>query len=159
MAATTTVIGNITQDIELRFTQAGKAFCGVTVAVNDRRRNRQTGEMEDGPTWFARGTLWGEMAEHVAESLGKGARVIGHGKIVQREFEHQGQKRTSVEIDFDAFGPDLRWATAQVTRSQRAGGGSGGGFGAPAGVGSSGESLGAQGGFGDPGEFGSPEPF
>lgn len=128
MTATTTVIGNVTQDIELRFTQAGKAFCGVTVAVNDRRRNRQTGEMEDGPTWFARGTLWGDMAENVSQSLGKGSRVIGHGKIVQREFEHQGQKRTSVEIDFEAFGPDLRFATATVTRAQsqqRTGNGSG----------------------------------
>jgi len=161
MAATTTVIGNITQDIELRFTQAGKAFCGVTVAVNDRRRNRQTGEMEDGPTWFARGTLWGEFAEHVTQSLGKGSRVIGHGKIVQREFEHQGQKRTSVEIDFDAFGPDLRFASAQVTRSQRDGGGSGGGFGAPAGVGPSGEGFGPENSDasafgGGSGEFGEP---
>lgn len=157
MAATTTVIGNITQDIELRSTQAGKAFCGVTVAVNDRRRNRQTGEMEDGPTWFARGTLWGEMAEHVAQSLGKGSRVIGHGRIVQREFEHQGQKRSAVEIEFDAFGPDLRWATATVVRAQQ--GGSGAGSGAGMGDWSTPTQNGAQGGDfsgGGSGDFGQP---
>lgn len=124
--ATTTVVGNIVQDLELRFTSAGKPFCGVTVAVNDRRRNRQTGEMEDGPTWFARGTLWGEFAEQVAQSVGKGSRVIGHGKIVQRDYETKaGEKRSTVEIDFDAFGPDLRFATAQVTRASQKGQGGG----------------------------------
>lgn len=137
MASTTTVVGNIANEIEMKFTNAGKPFCAVTVAVNDRRWNRQTGEMEDGPTWFARGTIWGEFAEHVHQSLGKGSRVIGHGKIVQRNFETKdGEKRNSVEIDFDALGPDLRWATAQVTRASQHG--SNGGFGSGAGVGSSG---------------------
>lgn len=158
MMATTTVVGNVAQDIELRYTNAGKAFCGVTVAVNEKKFNRQTSQYEDGPTWFARGTLWGEMAENVHQSVGKGSRVIGHGKLVQREFEHQGQKRTVVEIDFDAFGPDLRWATAQVTRKQ-AGAANGAGFGgssqpewtqpSPA------DSDASQGGFGGD-DFGSP---
>lgn len=135
--ATTTVVGNIVQDIELRHTNAGKPFCNVTVAVNEKKFNRQTNQWEDGPTWFARGTLWGDMAEHVHQSVGKGSRVIGHGKIGQRDFEDkQGNKRSSVEIEFDAFGPDLRFATAQVTRASQHG--SGGGFGSGAGVGSSG---------------------
>lgn len=120
MAAETTAIGNIISDIELRYTTAGKAFAAVTIAVNDRRRNRDTGEMEDGPTWFARGTVWGDMATNAAATLSKGMRAIGHGRIRQRDYETQdGQKRTSVEVEWDALGPDLRWAQAQVQRNQR----------------------------------------
>lgn len=118
MASMTTVVGNVVNDIELRFTQSGKAVANVTVAVNDKKFNRQTNTYEDGPTWFARGTLWGELAEHVHQSVGKGARVIGYGRIVQRDFETKaGEKRSAVEVEFDAFGPDLRFATANVTRT------------------------------------------
>ena len=138
--ATTAFVGNLVNEIELKTTTQGKSFANVTVAVNEKRRNRQTGEFEDGPTWFARGTLWGEMAENVHASVGKGSRVIASGKIVQRDWEDQnGNKRSSVEIEFDGFGPDLRFATAQVTRRQRQDaqngfGGqnpTGGGFGSP----------------------------
>lgn len=118
--AETTAVGNLTDDPQLKFTNAGKAFVSVTVAVNEKRFNKQTNQYEDGDTWFARGTVWGEFAEHVAGSLHKGMRVIGHGKIKQRNYQtKEGEKRSSVEIDFDALGPDLRFATAQVTRAHR----------------------------------------
>jgi single-strand DNA-binding protein len=135
--ATTTVVGNIAQEIELRYTNAGKPYASVVVAVNEKKFNKQTNQYEDGETWFARGTLWGEFAENVNQSLGKGSRVIGHGRLKQRNYEtKQGEKRSAVEIEFDSFGPDLRFATAQVTRASQHG--SGGGFGSGAGVGSSG---------------------
>lgn len=141
--ASTTVIGNLAQAIELRYTNAGKAFASVTVAVNEKRFNKQTNQYEDGDTWFARGILWGEFAEHVHQSLDKGSRVIGHGRLKQRNFETKdGDKRSVVEIEFDAFGPDLRFATAQVTRAQQ--GGSGASSGAGANPWASGGGFGAQ---------------
>lgn len=120
--ASTTVLGNIVSDLELRFTNSGKALANVTVAVNEKKFNRQTNQYEDGETWFARGTLWGSLAENAANSLSKGDRVIGSGRIRQRDYEtKQGEKRTSVELEFDSFGPDLRFATATVLRAQNGG--------------------------------------
>lgn len=128
MHSTTVVVGNIVNDIDLKFTNAGKAFASVTVAVNEKKFNKQTNQYEDGETWFARGILWGGLAENVHQSLGKGSRAIGHGRLKQRNFETKdGDKRSVVEIEFEAFGPDLRFATAQVTRTQARG--QGGGFG------------------------------
>lgn len=118
MTATTTVIGNTTSDIEIRYTQAGKAVGNVTVAVSDRKFDRQTNQWVDGDVWFARCTMWGELAEHAAGSIPKGTRVIGSGRIVQRDWEDKdGQKRSSVEVTLDEIGASLRYATAQVARA------------------------------------------
>lgn len=118
MTATTTLIGNTTSDLELRYTQNGKAVGNVTVAVADRKFDRQANEWVDGDTWFARCTIWGELAEHVAGSLPKGTRVIAEGRIGQRDYEdREGNKRTTVEVTIDEIGPSLKYATATVTRS------------------------------------------
>lgn len=133
MTATTTLIGNTTSDIELRYTQNGKAVGNVTIAVADRKFDRAKNEWVDGDTWFARCTLWGEVAEHAAGSLPKGTRVIAEGRIGQRDYEDRdGNRRTSVEVTVDEIGASLRYATAQVTRSQGQGG-RGGASSAPAG--------------------------
>lgn len=126
MAAQTTLIGNLASDVELRYTNTGKPVGSVTIAVSDRVRNKQSGEYEDGPTWWARCTIWGELAEHASSSLHKGVRVIAQGRLVQRDWEDkQGQKRTSVEVTVDAIGPELKWATANVTRTGGRGGAGG----------------------------------
>lgn len=121
MSATTTLIGNATNDVELRYSQAGKAIGSVTIAVSDRVKKND--EWVDGKTWFARCTIWGEMAEHAAASIHKGSRVIGFGRIEQREWEDkEGNKRTTVEVTLDEIGPSLRYATAQVSRVERGSG-------------------------------------
>lgn len=126
-AATTTLIGNTTADVELRYTQSGRAVASVTIAVSDRVKDKTTSEWVDGNTWFARCTLWGELAEHAASSISKGTRVIGEGRIQQREWEDkEGNKRTSVEVVLEEIGPSLRYATAQLTRTSSGGGNSGG---------------------------------
>lgn len=124
MAATTTLIGNITHDFELRYTQNGRPVGSVTIAVNDRKFDKQKNEYVETEPWFARCTVWGEMAEQAAQSLTKGTRVIGHGRISERAFEDKdGNKRKAVEVILDEVGPSLRYATAQVTRTS--GGGAG----------------------------------
>jgi len=133
---TLTVIGNLTADPELRFIQSGAAVVNFTVASTPRTFDRATNEWKDGETLFLRCSLWREAAENVAESLTKGMRVIVSGRLVQRSFESSGEKRTVVELQVDEVGPSLRYATAKITRTQRAGGGGGGGGGfasAPAG--------------------------
>ncbi len=127
-----TIIGNVTKDPELRFTASGQANTTFGVAVSRRWQNRQTNEWEE-QTSFFNVVLWREMAENAAESLTKGSRVIVTGRIEQRSYETQdGDKRNVVEIIADEVGPSLRWATAQVNRSERkgaddsAGGNSGG---------------------------------
>lgn len=118
MSAQTTVVGNATADVELRFSQAGKPVASVTVAVSDRKFDRQTNQWVDGDVWFARCSMFGDLAEHAAASIHKGTRVVGVGRIVQREWEDRdGQKRSSVEVILDEIGPSLRYATAQVTRA------------------------------------------
>ena len=123
-----TVIGNLTGDPELRFIQSGAAVVNFTVASTPRTFDRQANEWKDGETLFMRCSLWREAAENVAESLTKGMRVIVTGRLVQRSFESNGEKRTVVEMQADEVGPSLRYATAKVNRTQRQGGGSGGGF-------------------------------
>ena len=133
---TITVVGNLTADPELRFIQSGAAVVNFTVASTPRTFDRATNEWKDGETLFLRCSLWREAAENVAESLTKGMRVIVSGRLVQRSFESSGEKRTVVELQVDEVGPSLRYATAKITRTQRAGGGGGGGGGfasAPAG--------------------------
>lgn len=123
MSAQTTVIGNTTADVELRYSQNGKPVASVTVAVSDRKFDRQKNQWVDGDVWFARCSMFGDLAEHAAASIHKGTRVIGFGRIVQRQWEDkEGQKRSSVELILDALGADLRYATAQVTRAASTGG-------------------------------------
>jgi single-strand DNA-binding protein len=127
-----TVVGNITDDPELRFTPSGAAVANFTVASTPRTMNRQTNEWEDGEALFLRCSIWRQAAENVAESLQKGARVIVQGRLKARTWEtREGEKRTSFEVDVDEIGPSLRWATAKVTRASRSGGGGGYGGGAP----------------------------
>lgn len=121
---TLTIVGNLTDAPELRFTPSGPAVASFTVASTPRRFDRQAGEFRDGDTLFMRCTVWRETAENVAESLEKGMRVIVTGRLVQRSFEtREGEKRTVVELQVDEVGPSLARATARVTRTPRGGGG------------------------------------
>ena len=119
---TVTVVGNLVEDPELRFTPSGVARAHLRLAVNRRWRNRNTNEWEEEASFFS-GTCWRELAENVSESLQKGSRVIVTGRLQQRSWETQeGERRSMVEISIDEIGPSLRWATASVTRSPRQGG-------------------------------------
>ena len=123
-----TVIGNITGDPELRFTPSGAAVANFTVASTPRAFDRQSNEWKDGETLFMRCSVWRDAAENVAESLGRGTRVIVSGRLKSRSYEtKEGEKRTVVEMEVDEVGPSLRYASAKVTKTQRGNGG--GGFG------------------------------
>ena len=114
-----TVIGNLTADPELRWTQSGAAVADFTVASTPRTYDRNAGEWRDGDTLFMRCSVWRETAENVAESLRKGMRVIVQGRLTQRSYDtQQGERRTVVELQVDEVGPSLRRARAQVTRAQ-----------------------------------------
>lgn len=118
MSSNVTLIGNLVDDPELRFTPSGVAMAKVRMAVNRRWRG-QDGEWQENTSFFS-GTVWREQAEQVAESLQKGARVIVSGRLEQRSWEtEQGDKRSVVEVQIDEIGPSLRWATATVNRTQR----------------------------------------
>jgi single-strand DNA-binding protein len=131
-----TIIGNLTNDPELRFTPSGAAVASFTVASSSRVLDKQTNEWKDGDTTFLRCNVWRQYAENVAESLQRGMRVIVNGRLKQRSYEtKEGEKRTVYEIEVDDVGPALRYATAKVTKVSRGGpggGGGGGGFGGPA---------------------------
>ena len=119
-----TVIGNLTADPELRWTQSGAAVADFTVASPPRTYDRNAGEWRDGDTLFMRCSVWRETAENVAESLRKGMRVIVQGRLTQRSYDtQQGERRTVVELQVDEIGPSLRRARAQVTRTAPSGGG------------------------------------
>ena len=126
-----TVVGNLTSDPELRYTQSGLAVANFTIASTPRNFDRATNDWKDGEALFLRASCWREFAEHVAGSLTKGSRVIATGRLKQRSYEtKEGEKRTSIELEVDEIGPSLRYATAQVTRtsggSSSMGGGRGG---------------------------------
>ncbi len=125
-----TIIGNLTNDPELRFTPSGAAVANFTVASTPRTFDRQSNEWKDGETLFMRCSVWREAAENVAESLQRGMRVVVSGRLRSRSYEtKEGEKRTVIEMEVDEVGPSLRYATAKVTRASRGGGGAGGGFG------------------------------
>lgn len=129
-----TLVGNLVDDPELRFTPSGAAVANFRVASTPRTFDRQAGEWKDGESMFLTCTVWRQYAENVAESLQRGMRVIVQGRLKQRSFEtREGEKRTVYEIDAEEVGPALRSATAKVTKTQRQGGGfggqQGGGFG------------------------------
>src|SRR5690348_16249577 len=127
---TLTVIGNLTDDPELRFTPSGAAVANFTVASTPRTFNKQTNAWDDGETLFLRCSIWRQAAENVAESLTRGTRVIDSGRLKARSYEtREGEKRTVMELEVDEIGPSLTWATAKVTRASRSGGGTGGRFG------------------------------
>ena len=117
-----TVVGNLTADPELRYTQNGVAVANFTIASTPRMYDRQAGEWKDGEALFMRASVWREFAEHVASSLTKGARVVATGRLRQRSYEtKEGEKRTSIELEVDEIGPSLRYATAQVQRQAMTG--------------------------------------
>jgi single-strand DNA-binding protein len=115
---TVTLVGNVTRDPELRFTPSGQANANFGVAVNRRWQNRQTNEWEEAVSFF-NVVCWREMAENACQSLQKGSRVIVTGRLEQRSWESNGEKRSVVEVVADEIGPSLRWATAQIERNER----------------------------------------
>ncbi|CCH35678.1 single-stranded DNA-binding protein [Actinosynnema sp. NPDC047251] len=142
---TITVVGNLTADPELRFTQSGAAVASFTVASTPRTFDKASGEWKDGEALFLRCNVWRQVAENVAESLTRGSRVLVTGRLRQRSFEtKEGEKRTVIELEVDEIGPSLRYATAKVNKVSRGDGG-GGGFG-----GGGGQSRGGGGGGGAP---------
>jgi single-strand DNA-binding protein len=123
-----TVVGNLTDDPELRFTPSGAAVASFTVASTPRSFDKNTNEWKDGDALFLRCSIWRQAAENVAESLTKGMRVVVQGRLKQRSYEtREGEKRTVVELDVEEIGPSLKYATAKVTKASRGSGG--GGFG------------------------------
>lgn len=176
-----TVVGNLTSDPELRYTQNGLAVANFTIASTPRNFDRASNEWKDGEALFLRASVWRDFAEHVAGSLTKGSRVMATGRLKQRSYEtKEGEKRTSIELEVDEIGPSLRYATAQVTRASggggggrgQVGGGNGGGgggrpqqsqpqadpWGAPSGGSSSGSSGGND-GWSAPGAYDDETPF
>jgi single-strand DNA-binding protein len=123
-----TVVGNLTADPELRYTQNGLPVANFTIASTPRTFDRQANEWKDGEALFLRASVWREFAEHVAGSLTKGMRVMAQGRLRQRSYQdREGNNRTSIELEVDEIGPSLRYATAQVTRAASGGAGGGGG--------------------------------
>jgi|UniRef100_UPI00404A4897 single-strand DNA-binding protein len=121
---TITMIGNLVDDPELRFTPSGAAVAKFRVASTPRYLDKATNEWKDGESLFLQCQIWRQAAENVAESLTKGMRVILSGRLKQRSYEtKEGEKRTVFEVEVDEVGPSLRNATAKVTRTQRAAGG------------------------------------
>jgi single-strand DNA-binding protein len=150
--STVTLVGNLTREPELRFTQAGQAIATLGIAVS--RRYQQNGEWQE-KTSFFNVTAWGQLGENAAASLNKGSRAIVTGRLEQRSYETQdGEKRSVVEVVADEIGPSLRWATAQVDRNDRREGAGSGGSGS-AGSGSAGS---GSAGSGSAGSGGTPRP-
>ena len=133
---TITVVGNLTDDPDLRFTPSGAAVANFTVASTPRFFDKQTNEWKDGDALFLRCSIWRQAAENVAESLHRGTRVIVSGRLRQRSYEtREGEKRTVFELDVDEIGPSLKYATAKTTKTTRSGAsgdGGGGGVGSAA---------------------------
>jgi single-strand DNA-binding protein len=138
-----TIVGNLVDDPELRFTPSGAAVANFRIASTPRTFDRQSNEWKDGEALFLSCAVWRQAAENVAESLQRGMRVVVQGRLKARSFEtREGEKRTVFEIDVDEVGPSLKYATAKVTKTSRSGG-QGGGYGG-----------GAQGGYGGGGQGG-----
>jgi len=129
-----TVVGNLVDDPELRFTPSGAAVANFRIASTPRTFDRQSNEWKDGEALFLSCSVWRQAAENVAESLQKGMRVVVQGRLKQRSYEtREGEKRTVVELEVEEVGPSLKYATAKVARVQRSGGG--GGYGSQGGGG------------------------
>jgi single-strand DNA-binding protein len=142
-----TVVGNLVDDPELRFTPSGAAVANFRIASTPRTFDKQSNEWKDGDALFLSCSVWRQAAENVAESLQKGMRVVVQGNLRSRQYEtREGEKRTVFEIQVDEVGPSLKYATAKVTRTQRSGGSSYGG----------GQQGGAQAGPSDNGPWATP---
>ena len=115
-----TITGNLTGDPELRFTATGMAVVAFTVAASRRVYDQTAGQWQDGDTLFLRCSAWRDLADHAAESLRKGTRVIVTGRLKQRQYETpEGDERTVYEVDADDVGPSLKWATAKIAKTSR----------------------------------------
>jgi single-strand DNA-binding protein len=148
---TITVVGNLTDDPELRFTPTGTAVAKFRIASTPRFMDRTSGEWKDGDPLFLACTVWRQAAEHVAESLQRGARVIVTGRLRQRSYEtREGEKRTVIELEVDEIGPSLRYATAKVQKMSRTGGNGGFGSSAAQSTGGGQGGQGSGGGWDDP---------
>src|SRR5919109_1371490 len=125
-----TIVGNLVEDPNLRFTPSGQAVASFRIASTPRVYDRQSGEWKDGDSLFLTCNVWRQAAENCAESLQRGMRVIVQGRLKQRSYEtREGERRTVYEVEVDEVGPSLRNASAKVTKTSRSGAGSGGGFG------------------------------
>jgi single-strand DNA-binding protein len=117
-----TVVGNLVDDPELRFTPSGAAVAKFRIASTPRVFSREANEWKDGDSLFLTCSVWRQAAENVAESLAKGMRVIVQGRLKQRSYEDgQGVKRTVYELDVDEVGPSLSRATAKVAKNPAGG--------------------------------------
>jgi single-strand DNA-binding protein len=121
-----TVVGNLVDDPELRFTPSGAAVANFRIASTPRTFDKNTNEWKDGDALFLTCSVWRQAAENVAESLQRGMRVVVQGRLKARTYEtREGEKRTVFEIEVEEVGPSLKYATAKVTRTTRSGGGGG----------------------------------
>lgn len=119
-----TIVGTVGGDPELKFLPNGKPVANFSVASNSRNFNKDTNEWTDGDTTWFRCAAWDQMAEHIADSITKGTRVLVTGKLKVRQYEtSDGTKGTSIDLTVDEIGPSLRYATARVTKADRSGGG------------------------------------
>ncbi len=118
---TVSIVGNVTRQPDLRYVGNGQATCNFGVAVNRRWQNRQTSEWEEATSFFDV-VCWQTLAENVSESIKKGARVVVTGRLEQRSYEKDGNKRTVIEVVADEVAPSLRWATARVEKAERSNG-------------------------------------
>ena len=152
-----TIVGNLVEDPNLRFTPSGQAVASFRIASTPRFFDRQSNDWKDGEALFLTCNVWRQAAENCAETLQRGMRVIVQGRLKQRSYEtREGEKRTVFEIEVDEVGPSLRNATAKVNKTQRQGGGGGfgGGGGGQGGGGFGGGGGQGGGGFGDGGQGG-----
>ncbi|MHB8510851.1 MAG: single-stranded DNA-binding protein [Actinomycetota bacterium] len=121
------IVGNLTDDPELRYTPQGSAVANFRIAVNNRFKD-QAGNWQDGETSYFKVNVWRQLAENVAESLTRGTRVLVTGRLKMRQWETQeGEKRSVIEIEADEVGPSLKFATAKVEKTSKSSGGGGGG--------------------------------
>ncbi|WP_180686267.1 single-stranded DNA-binding protein [Streptomyces gossypiisoli] len=121
-----TIVGNLTDDPELRFTPSGAAMAKFTVASTPRTYDKASGQWQDGTAMFLRCTAWRDLAQHIADTLAKGTRVVVTGRLRQHNWQTQeGENRSMLALEVDDIGPSLRFATATVSRVQRANGNSG----------------------------------
>ena len=150
-----TVVGNLVDDPELRFTPSGAAVANFRIASTPRTFDKNTNEWKDGDALFLSCSVWRQAAENVAESLQRGMRVVVQGRLKARTYEtREGEKRTVFEIEVEEVGPSLKYATAKVTRTTRSGGG--GGF---SGGQAGGQQAGQSGGQGAAQGSGEPDPW
>ncbi|MFF0275753.1 single-stranded DNA-binding protein [Streptomyces sp. NPDC004330] len=150
-----TVVGNLVDDPELRFTPSGAAVAKFRIASTPRTFDRQTNEWKDGESLFLTCSVWRQAAENVAESLQRGMRVVVQGRLKQRSYEdREGVKRTVYELDVEEVGPSLKNATAKVTKTTGRGGQ--GGYGGGQQSGGGGGSWGGNSGGGQQGGGGAP---